>query len=91
MLPQEWILLETNRHIRIYQTADPPRYKDKKLPDEVFFRLSQKDAQFESHLKLYAAALSCPATPGEFKERFDQFVKDLLKGKDTGKVQIVLE
>lgn len=49
-------------YLYFIQPFDPPRYKDSKLPDEVFFRLTQKDAEFEGHLKLYAAALELSAT-----------------------------
>ena len=32
-----------------------------------------------------------PATPAEIKERFDTYLDGLVKGKDAGKVRIVLE
>jgi len=58
-------------YLYFIQPFDPPRYKDNKLPDEVFFRLSQKDAEFEGHLKLYAAALELSATSsGNKKETY---------------------
>jgi len=32
-----------------------------------------------------------PATPGEMKKRFDEFIDTLTKGKDPAKVRIILE
>lgn len=32
-----------------------------------------------------------PATPGEMKKRFDEYIDQLTKGKDPAKVRIVLE
>ena len=43
------------------QPFDSPRFSDEKLPDEVFFRLSEKDQSFEEGLKFYAAALELAA------------------------------
>lgn len=38
------------------QPFEPPYYKDEKRSDEVFFKLKQRDAAFDSALKLYAGA-----------------------------------
>ena len=38
------------------QPFEPPYFKDEKRSDEVFFRLKQRDAVFDSALKLYAGA-----------------------------------
>ncbi len=74
---------------------------EKELPDEIssdFIQAIQevlaglsKIAVKTDNLKAALFPDGSPATPAEFKERFDQFVKDLLKGKDAGKVRIVLE
>ena len=42
---------------------------------------------------LRAALLSggSPATPAEMKKRFDEYLDELVKGKEPGKVRIVLE
>lgn len=32
-----------------------------------------------------------PATPAEMKKRFEEYLNKLTKGKETGKVRIVLE
>lgn len=50
------------------QPFDPPRFTDEKLPDEVFFRLSEKDKVFDESLKLYAAALELSATSSGVKK-----------------------
>jgi len=44
------------------QPYDSPRFTDDKLPDELFFRLSEKDKAFDDSLKFYAAALELAAT-----------------------------
>jgi len=41
---------------------DPPAYEDKRLPDEVFFRLGHRDEEFEHNLRLYAGALEMAST-----------------------------
>ena len=73
----------------------------KELPDEissVFVQTIQealaglsKIVVKTDNLKAALFPDGSPATPTEFKERFDQFVKDLLKGKDAGKVRIVID
>ena len=73
----------------------------KELPDEInseFIQTIQEALAGLSKIvvktnKLKAALFpdGSPATPAEFKERFDQFVNDLLKGKDAGKVRIVID
>jgi len=43
--------------------------------------------------RLRAALLSggSPATPAEMKKRFEEYLDELTKGKEPGKVRIVLE
>ncbi|MDD3545022.1 MAG: DUF6079 family protein [Kiritimatiellae bacterium] len=50
------------------QPYDPPRFTDDKLPDELFFRLSEKDQAFDDSLKFYAAALELAATSSGAKK-----------------------
>lgn len=50
------------------QAFDPPRFTDDKLPDEVFFRLSEKDQSFDDSLKFYAASLELAATSSGAKK-----------------------
>jgi hypothetical protein len=50
------------------QPFDPPRFTDDKLPDEVFFRLSEKDKAFDDSLKFYAAALDLAGTSSGVKK-----------------------
>ena len=50
------------------QPFAPPRFTDEKLPDEVFFRLTEKDKDFEESLKLYAAAVELSATSSGTKK-----------------------
>lgn len=42
-------------------------------------------------LKVALITDGSPATPNEFRERFEQFIKNLLKWKDVGKARIILE
>lgn len=50
-------------------------------------KVSVKSAQLKSALFPDGS----PATPAEFKERFEHFVEEVLKGRDPGKVRIVME
>ena len=54
------------------QPFEPPRFSDEKLPDEVFFRLSEKDQAFDDSLKFYAAALELAATSSGAKKEVYQ-------------------
>ncbi len=54
-------------YLYFIQPFSPPRYKDDKLADEVFFRLQDKDSDFEAHLKRYAAALELAGTSSGIK------------------------
>lgn len=61
------------------QPFDPPRFTDDKLPDEVFFRLSEKDPVFDGSLKAYAAALELAVTSsGAKKEIYNRKANDYL-------------
>ena len=49
-------------YLYFIQPNDPPRFKDDKADDEVFFRLKGADEEFQTALKSYAAALDLAAT-----------------------------
>jgi len=54
-------------YLYFIQPFEPPRFTDGKLPDEVFFKLSEKGEEFEKPLKLYAAALELASTSSGVK------------------------
>jgi len=43
-------------YLYMFQPYDPPRFTDERQADEVFFRLTRWDQEFEASLKLYAGA-----------------------------------
>ena len=49
-------------YLYFIQPYEPPRFKDEKLGDEVFFRLAGKDEAFTDALKGYAAAVDLAST-----------------------------
>ena len=49
-------------YLYFIQPNDPPRFKDSKVTDEVFFRLKNPDEEFQLSLKNYAAALDLAST-----------------------------
>ncbi len=49
-------------YLYFIQPNDPPRFKDEKQNDEVFFRLKGADEAFRAALRNYAAALELAAT-----------------------------
>lgn len=49
-------------YLYFIQPYDPPRFKDEKLGDEVFFRLTGKDEAFTEALRGYAAAMALAGT-----------------------------
>ena len=57
--PNERSTVVPQRDFYLYfiQPNDPPRFKDDKVSDEVFFRLKSTDNEFQIALKNYAAAL----------------------------------
>jgi len=89
-------LLKAKQQKRLNEFIDK-----KELPDEIsgeFVQTIQEALAGLSKIVVKTDQLKAalfpdgsPATPAEFKERFDQFVKDLLKGKDAGKVRIVID
>lgn len=71
-------------YLYFIQPFEPPRFKDEKKSDEVFFRLTKPDETFEQALKRYAAALdlasraSGPAKTA-YEARAGKALQDLVK------------
>ena len=67
-------------YIYFIQPNDPPRFKDTKESDEVFFRLKGTDEEFQAALKSYAAALDLAATSsGHAKSTYESKANGFLK------------
>lgn len=71
-------------YLYFIQPYEPPRFKDEKKADEVFFRLAKPDDAFQQALKRYAAALdlasraSGPAKSA-YEGRANNALRDLVK------------
>lgn len=66
------------------QPKEPPRFKDEKCSDEVFFRLKGIDDEFDSALKSYAAALDLASTSAgharaTYESKANGFLRNLVK------------
>ena len=67
-------------YLYFIQPNDPPRFKDDKVGDEVFFRLKSTDEEFQTALKGYAAALELAATSsGQAKATYESKANGFLK------------
>lgn len=80
--PNERSTVVPQRDFYLYfiQPYDPPRFKDEKTNDEVFFRLKGADEEFHTALKNYAAALDLAATSsGHAKAIYEAKANDFLK------------
>ncbi|WP_303674816.1 DUF6079 family protein [Vampirovibrio chlorellavorus] len=67
-------------YLYFIQPNDPPRFKDDKVNDEVFFRLKDTDEEFQTALKGYAAALDLAATSsGHAKATYESKANGFLK------------
>jgi len=67
-------------YIYFIQPNDPPRFKDDKENDEVFFRLKGSDEEFQTALKSYAAALDLAGTSsGHAKATYEAKANGFLK------------
>lgn len=71
-------------YLYFIQPNDPPRFKDEKQSDEVFFRLKGTDEEFQTALKSYAAALDLAATSsghakGTYESKANVFLKKLVQ------------
>lgn len=73
---------------------DTPKFKDDHYPDEVFFRLVEKDEELESLIKLYAASLDLEATAsGTKKQAYNAkaagYARDLSKWLSANFLRII--
>lgn len=67
-------------YLYFIQPNDPPRFKDEKRSDEVFFRLKGTEDEFQTALKSYAAALDLAATSsGHAKATYEAKANGFLK------------
>jgi len=71
-------------YIYFLQPNDPPRFKDDKARDEIFFRLKGTDEEFQSALKNYAASLDLAATSsghakGTYESKANGFLRKLVQ------------
>lgn len=67
-------------YVYFIQPYDPPRFKDDKVNDEVFFRLKSSDEEFLTALKSYAAALDLAATSsGHAKATYESKANGFLR------------
>ena len=67
-------------YLYFIQPNDPPKFKDDKASDEVFFRLKGIDEEFQAALKNYAAALDLAATSsGHAKATYEAKANGFLK------------
>jgi len=72
--PNERSTAQPPRDFYLYfiQPNEPPSFKDEKKPDEVFFRLKDRDEAFDATLRLYAGAREQAATAsGENKRIYE--------------------
>jgi succinate dehydrogenase flavin-adding protein (antitoxin of CptAB toxin-antitoxin module) len=67
-------------YLYFIQPHDPPRFKDDKAGDEVFFHLKANDEVFQNALKSYAAALDLAGTAsGHAKSTYEAHANRFLK------------
>ena len=67
-------------YLYFLQPNDPPRFRDDKQGDEVFFKLKETDEAFQTALKNYAASLDLAATSsGHAKATYEAKANDFLK------------
>ena len=80
--PNERSTAQPPRDFYLYfpQLYDVPNYRDEKKPDEVFFKLSHRDEEFDRALKLFAGANEqASAATGENKTRYQDKASDHLR------------
>ena len=66
-------------YLYFIQPNDPPRFKDMKDSDEVFFRLKDSGEEFQASLKIYAAASDlATATSGYAKDTYESKANSFL-------------
>jgi hypothetical protein len=67
-------------YLYFIQPNDPPRFKDEKVSDEVFFRLKGANEEFQTALRSYAAALDLRDTSsGHAKATYEAKANGFLK------------
>ncbi len=67
-------------YLYFIQPHDPPRYRDEKKPDEVFFRLAKRDREFDDTLKSCAAALGLASvSSGHPKRVYEEKAQGFLR------------
>lgn len=67
-------------YLYFIQPNDPPRFKDDKVNDEVFFRLKGIDEEFQTALKSYASALDLATTSsGHAKATYESKANGFLR------------
>ena len=71
-------------YLYFIQPNDPPRFKDDKVSDEIFFRLKGMDEEFQTALKNYAAALDLATTSSgyaktTYESKANSFLKKLVQ------------
>ena len=83
--PNERSTAQPPRDFYLYfiQPFEPPHFEDEKLADEVFFRLTHRDKQFDDTLRLYAgaremAASASTGTKKVYEDKADGFLKALV-------------
>ena len=75
-------------YLYFIQPNDPPRFRDDKASDEVFFRLKDTDEEFEIALKSYAAALDLAGTSSAhakatYEAKANGFLRQLVRWLQT--------
>ena len=83
--PNERSTAQPPRDFYLYflQPFEPPHFEDQKLADEVFFKLTHRDKQFQDALRLYAgaremAASASSGTKKVYEDKADGFLKTLV-------------
>lgn len=83
--PNERSTAQPPRDFYLYfiQPFEPPQFEDQKLADEVFFKLTHMDKQFQDTLRLYAGAreMAVSASTGTrkvYEDKADGFLKTLV-------------
>lgn len=80
--PNQRSTVTPDRDFYIYfiQPHNPPRFRDEKKADEVFFRLSSTEETFDLALKNYAAAIELAATSsGHAKATYESKARESLR------------
>ena len=75
-------------YLYFIQPNDPPRFRDEKASDEVFFRLKGTDDEFQTALKSYAAALDLAGTSSAqakstYEAKANGFLRQLIRWLQT--------